>query len=128
MSTLEVSNLNDGTTTLATTYVTNGSAKVWVNYTGVTTTAVRDSFNVSSLTDNGTGGTTVNITSSLNNANYTGSYFQNGNSGSSIGQFENHYTGGFAVRTTSSYEHMSYASSGVVDSFHNDSIIQGDLA
>ena len=28
MSTLEVSNLNDGTTTVATTFVTNGSAKV----------------------------------------------------------------------------------------------------
>ena len=27
MSTLEVSNLNDGTTTVATTYITNGSAK-----------------------------------------------------------------------------------------------------
>ena len=32
MSTLEVSNLNDGTTTVGTTYVTNGSAKVWAHY------------------------------------------------------------------------------------------------
>ena len=29
MSTLEVSNLNDGTTTLATTFVTNGSSKAY---------------------------------------------------------------------------------------------------
>ena len=54
MSTLEVSNLNDGTTTLGTTYITNGSAKAWVtkNLDG---TAIEDSFNVSSLTDVGTG-------------------------------------------------------------------------
>jgi hypothetical protein len=59
MSTLEVSNLNDGTTTLATTFVTNGSSKVWINWNGITTTSIRDSLNVSSVTDNGTGDTTI---------------------------------------------------------------------
>ena len=128
MSTLEVSNLNDGTTTLATTYVTNGSAKVWVNYTGVTTTAVRDSLNVSSLTDLGTGQTQVNISTALNNSNYTGSYFNNANSGSNLTSFSNQHTGNFAVRTTSSYQHHTYTASAAADSFHNDSTIFGDLA
>jgi hypothetical protein len=72
MSTLEVSNLNDGTTTLATTYVTNGSSKVWINWNGITTTSIRDSLNVSSVTDNGTGDTTISYTSSLSAAyNYS---------------------------------------------------------
>ena len=70
MSTLEVSNLNDGTTTLATTYVTNGSAKVWVNMDGTGTISIRDSLNVTSLTDTATGQYKVNISSSMANASY----------------------------------------------------------
>ena len=70
MSTLEVSNLNDGTTTVATTYVTNGSAKAWIDFNGSGTPAARDSFNHSSLTDGGTGNYTCAYTSSFGNANY----------------------------------------------------------
>ena len=69
MSTLEVSNLNDRTTTVATTNLTNGSAKVWVNYYQNNNT-VDDSFNVSSVSDDATGLFTVNFTTSFSNANY----------------------------------------------------------
>ena len=69
MSTLEVSNLNDGTTTVATTNLTNGSAKVWLNYAQSGNT-VDDSFNVSSVSDDATGLFTVNFTTSFSNANY----------------------------------------------------------
>ena len=71
MSTLVVSNINDGTTTVPATYVTNGSAKAWVNFNGTGTVATRDSFNVSSLTDNGTGLYTNNFSSAMGNANYS---------------------------------------------------------
>jgi hypothetical protein len=69
MSTLEVSNLNDGTTTLATTFVTNGSSKVWarVDQSGQT---LQDSYNVSSITDGGTGFTSLNLTSAFSSANW----------------------------------------------------------
>jgi len=70
MSTLNVSNISDGTTSVGTGYVVNGSAKAWVNYTGVTTTSINDSFNTSSLTDVGTGRTTVTFSNSFDNANY----------------------------------------------------------
>ena len=70
MSTLEVSNLNDGTTTVATTFVTNGSAKSWLSLNGTGTIATRDSLNVSSVTDTGTGSYTVNINNDMANANY----------------------------------------------------------
>ena len=63
-------NTSDGTLSIPTTYVTNGSAKVWVNFNGTGTIAVRDSFNVSSLTDNGTGDYTVNFTNSFGAADY----------------------------------------------------------
>lgn len=46
------------------------TAKVWACFTTVTTTALNDSFNVSSLTDNGVGDTTINFTTAMSNANY----------------------------------------------------------
>ena len=70
MSTLEVSNLNDGTTTVGTTFITNGSAKVWVNFNGTGTIAARDSHNVSSLTDNGTGDYNINFSNNMSNSDY----------------------------------------------------------
>ena len=45
-------------------------AKVWVNFNGKSTVTIRGSFNVSSVTDNGTGDYTVNFTNSLADANY----------------------------------------------------------
>ena len=45
-------------------------AKVWINFKGSGTVSIRDSFNVSSLVDNGTGDYTVNFTNAMSNANY----------------------------------------------------------
>ena len=47
-----------------------GTASAWVNFDGTGTIAARDSENVSSLTDNGTGDYTVNFTNAMGNANY----------------------------------------------------------
>ena len=71
MSTIVTSNVSDGTLSIPTTYVTNGSAKAWVNFNGTGTIAARDSFNVASLTDNGTGSFTVNFTSSFGATDYS---------------------------------------------------------
>jgi hypothetical protein len=48
-----------------------GIAKAWVNFDGTGTPAIRSSFNVSSITDNGTGDYTVNFTTALPTANYS---------------------------------------------------------
>ena len=48
----------------------SGLAKAWVNFNGTGTVAIRASFNVSSITDNGTGDYTVNFTTALADANY----------------------------------------------------------
>ena len=69
MSTIDVANLTDGTDTVATGYVINGSAKSWVNFNGTGTIAIRNSMNVSSLTDESTGRYSVNLTSSMSSAN-----------------------------------------------------------
>jgi len=45
--------------------------KAWVNFNGTSTVAIRASYNVSSITDNGTGDYTVNFTTAFADANYT---------------------------------------------------------
>jgi len=45
--------------------------KAWVNFNGTGVVAIRDDFNVSSITDNGTGDYTVNFTNALDDANYS---------------------------------------------------------
>jgi hypothetical protein len=51
--------------------INRGRAKFWVNFNGTGTLAVRDSFNVSSVTDGGTGRYTVNFSTSFDaNDNY----------------------------------------------------------
>jgi hypothetical protein len=42
-----------------------------VNFNGTGTVAIRASFNVSSITDNGTGAYAVNFTTAMTDANYT---------------------------------------------------------
>ena len=44
--------------------------RAWVNFNGTGTVAIRASFNVSSITDNGTGNYTVNFTNAMPDASY----------------------------------------------------------
>ena len=69
MSTLKVNNIKDasgGTSNLS----IDGAAKAWVNFNGRNTPSIRDSFNVSSITDLGTGKYKITFTNALANANY----------------------------------------------------------
>ena len=45
-------------------------AKSWINFDGTGTIAIRDSFNVSSITDDNTGKYTVSFTTAMSNSNY----------------------------------------------------------
>jgi len=46
------------------------ACKAWVNFNGTGTVAIRESYNVSSITDNGTGSYTVNYTTPMADATY----------------------------------------------------------
>ena len=46
------------------------AAKAWVNFNGTGTVAIRAGYNVSSITDNGTGDYSVNFTTAMVDANY----------------------------------------------------------
>lgn len=69
-----VSTLNNDTGVLATQNGMTGIAKSWVNFdggNGNTAGTINGSFNVSSITVNGTGDYTVNFTTAMPNANYS---------------------------------------------------------
>ena len=111
-----------------TTNLQQGLCKCWVNYTGITTTAERDSFNVTSLTDISTGRTTINIANDMSNANYTGFYYTNASSETAYTNFANQHAGGFGDFATGSFKNNAFNASTDVDSFQNLTGIFGDLA
>ena len=51
--------------------VAGGLCRAWVNFNGTGTVAIRASYNVSSITDNGTGNYTVNFTTAMPDTNYS---------------------------------------------------------
>jgi hypothetical protein len=71
MSTLVAQTISNGTVSTSSANVIQGSAKAWVNFNGTGTVAIRASYNVSSITDNGTGDYTINFTNALPDANYS---------------------------------------------------------
>ena len=72
MSTLKVNTIQDssGSNASTTEQINQGRAKVWIHFDGQDTVAIRDSFNVSSLTDNGTGDYTITFDTAMANTNY----------------------------------------------------------
>ena len=125
MSTLEVSNITDGTDTVETGYVLNGSAKAWVNFNGTGTIATRDSLNVASLTDNGAGDYTVTYTNAMANGNYAISLasIENNTNGADI-----YISNNTDPSTTSHILEYVLAGTGKYDVDQVHSTLHGDLA
>ena len=110
MSTLNVTNISDGTNSTSTTNVVKGSAKAWINMNGTGTISIRDSFNVSSITDNGTGNFIVYFDTNFVTDTYVLSMIsQNLDYTSSIGQAE--YSSRIDYKYTDRH-HFTIANSG----------------
>jgi len=71
-SELRVNTLKDasGNNSIATSFVARGPLKAWVNFNGTGTIAARDSLNLSSLADNGTGEYTITYSSAWSAVDY----------------------------------------------------------
>ena len=71
-SELRVNTLKDaaGANSVAMEYVAGGSAKAWVSYKGTATNAVKDSLNISSVTDASTGRYLPQFSNSFNALDY----------------------------------------------------------
>ena len=71
MSDIRANTISDAAGTGPIDLYKQSAAKAWVNFNGTGTIAIRDSFNTSSLTDNGTGAYTVTFTNNMSNGNYS---------------------------------------------------------
>ena len=123
--------INSGNITLkgegnATTNLQQGLAKIWfaLNCTG--TPANRGSFNVSTVTDGGSGNMTENFTSNMNDQNYSTSGIAGGNSGSWADSLAHYYVAS-PCQTSSIQLAVSYHSS-LTDGERVAGQICGDLA
>jgi hypothetical protein len=110
MSTLVAQTISNGTVSTSSANVIQGSAKAWVNFNGTGTVAIRDSFNVSSITDNGTGNYTVNFTTAIPNVNYASSFSSQG-----IILFG-------TTKTTTAYNFLTYNSGFVLVDYTENSV------
>ena len=114
MSTLNVANITDGTDTVETGYVVNGSAKAWANSPS-DGEAVNQSFNISSLTDVGTGVQRFNLTNSFSTANYSAVFVPRGNINQCwVGSMVASYW------ETANYTGSTYEDAGIVTTAHGD--------
>ena len=68
-----------GSNTSTPAEIASGRAKAWVNFNGITN-AIRASYNVSSITDGGTGIYTISFTSAMSDANYSAVFSTDGRS------------------------------------------------
>ena len=71
MSEIRATTISDTAGTGPITLTKQSAAKAWVNFNGTGTIAIRDSENVSSLTDNGTGAYSANLTNSFSTTGYS---------------------------------------------------------
>ena len=72
MSTLKVNTIQNTSAAHSSTpeEIAQGRAKVWINFQGSGTVAIRDSYNISSLTDNGTGDYSLAYSDNFSNDDY----------------------------------------------------------
>ena len=92
--------------------------RAWVNFNGTGTVAIRASFNVSSITDNGVGNYTVNFTTAMADTNYSAVC-----SGSRSSTFIGY--GAFKARPSSTSACPVYFY--VEDAYYGESPIDGDI-
>jgi len=123
MSTLNVSNISDGTDTVGTSYVVNGSAKAWINFNGTGTVAIRDSQNVSSLTDGGTGIYSYTVSNSFANTNFSCQ-----GTSHAVGAAWMFSPQTFSDSTSTARFYVVTSSGGAGDASQCDGTIHGDLA
>ena len=89
--------------------MTLNAVKSWVNFNGTGTVAIRSSSNVTSITDNGVGDYTVNMSITLTDANYlvipgpTPAINLSGTAGAWFAGLRTNATGNPVSKTTSAY-------------------------
>ena len=122
MSTIKVDTVQStggGAVTLTNQHAT----KAWINFDGTGTPAANDSFNHSSIADNGTGDFTHTVTNSFANSTYV----PDGTCANSTTNPSSRYASTVVV-TTSTYREQPRSQSATLDLAYNTGFAMGDLA
>jgi hypothetical protein len=127
MSTLNVSNISDGTTSVGTGYVVNGSAKAWVDFNGSATATILDSNNIASLTDQGTGQYQFAFSNDMSSI-YFAISTNTGNRDSSNAGVDRSTQGGTSSSSNFHYEICDITATSNIDAVIGHATIHGDLA
>jgi hypothetical protein len=125
MSLIKANNITNTTGGIPTVKGQKLIPTAWVNFNGTGTVAIRDSENVSSITDNGTGHYSINFSVAMANTNYAGVLFTNAVNGTSAGAFNNQHTGGFWPTSTSLCTMYAYGVASVDASLNCVTIMGG---
>jgi len=112
----------------ATTSLQQGLAKSWLRFNGQNTPSIRDSYNVSSLTDSATGQYYVNLTSAMTDGNYSFSSLGGGNSDSNNTFTTQYYFNGANLASATAFPVCSKFNGSVYDNSNISVLIHGDLA
>ena len=142
-SELRVDNLKGSTTggsinvlgegTSATTNLQQGLAKQWIHLNGTGTIAIVDSFNTTSITDDGTGEYTITIANDMANIGYskTSTGAQNNSFGAQIVKVDYGRTGNaYSAPTVTAYKIQNFLASNAdgTDTQYLNATAHGDLA
>ena len=119
--------VNTGTEkSIDTSYLFNAIPKLWVHFDGSATgAAAQDSFNLSSMTDNGTGDYTITIAVTMKNANYCFTVGVEQNTGQNTNNFGSKSG---TAQTTTALTMSGGHEGGTLDFAEYCVSIQGDLA
>jgi len=122
-SELRVNTLKDaaGANSVAMEYVAGGSAKAWGHVATANSTTLDDSFNYTSVTDNGTGDWTYAFTNSMTNSAYSFVSIHGSAGSNSAFSRSNTYA-------TGSIRFWTYTGAGVTDAVLITNTVNGDLA
>lgn len=114
MSTIKATTLSNqaGNKQIPIERVAQGVAAAWVNFNGTGTVAIRAAFNVSSITDNGTGDYTLNFTTALPDANYAYTFGVESNASPISGNVRSALRHGTVAPTASALRIQTYDNAG----------------
>ena len=126
-SELRVNTLKDasGNNSVGMSTVASGSAKAWGLFNGTGTIAIRDSFNVSGITDLAVGKMTVSKTNAMGSVNYTTSLRSDIDDAAGASR---QYNPEVYTRAAGSFNFVTYSNSAEEDHAYDEVAVHGDLA
>jgi len=129
-SELRVNTLKDasGNNSIATSFVAQGSAKAWSNFNGTGTPALRDSLNLSSISDDAAGQYTLSYTSAMGNTTYSVGAIGTTDVGESTTKFLVYDADDTFTASATQFRFISRADNTSTDNTHGFTQTHGDLA